>query len=116
MYENEKEIINFETGLNRFVGSKDLYITCLIKFIEDKSFDLAKEAMFLKSYDKAFENLHALKGLSGNLSLDLLYDCCCNIVDELRSKKHNNLDKQFSDLSNKYYKTIEYIKFLYTNK
>lgn len=103
------KIINFESGIQRFVGSKDLYLQCLKKFTKDTNYNKLIKSINNKIYTDAFEYAHTLKGLCGNLSLDLLYNSCCVIVEKLRHNEYKNIDNLLLDLSSKYNKTLKEI-------
>lgn len=103
------KIINFESGIKRFVGSKELFLQCLKKFTQDNNYNKLVESINNKTYKEAFEYAHTLKGLCGNLSLELLYNSCCNIVEDLRHNEYQNLNNLLSDLSLKYNKTLKEI-------
>ena len=56
----------------------------LAKFLDDSSFSDLCAAMEEGSRDRAFHAAHALKGVSGNLSLDRLYASSSQLAELLR--------------------------------
>jgi len=79
--------VDYDEGLNRFMGSVDLYEKFLLRFPGDPSFNELKEAMENEDYKTAFKAGHTLKGTSGNLSLNDLYKATIPFVDALRDEE-----------------------------
>ncbi len=75
-----------DTGaaLERFDQDKDLYVECLKIFATDENFTLLKNALVDDKVEEAFNAAHALKGVSGNLSLGNLYQNICSVSDALK--------------------------------
>ncbi len=89
----EASVIDIKTGISRFAGKKDKYIRALSMFAKE----LAVETI---SFDKAFspENaktseheIHTLKGVSGNLGLDKLYQATVTFEKSVRAGSPNLL-------------------------
>lgn len=83
----EKKIINFESGIERFAGNKELYIKYICKFHEQNDFNAFCDDMSSENYDEAFKKSHSLKGVVGNLSFDRLFDSICCVTEMLRNGK-----------------------------
>lgn len=79
-------------ALERFVNDEELYHKCIKMFDEGDEFEKLEEAIRSKEYDKAFEFAHSLKGVSGNLGLDPLYNAICALVEDLRHHEYDNVD------------------------
>lgn len=71
---------------DRFLGDEDLLLQCLFQFKEDKGIYLLEEAINNSEYQKAFEFAHGLKGVTGNLGLEPLYEELCKLVETLRAE------------------------------
>ena len=56
----------------------------LQKFVEDDTFIKATEALSKGDLDEFFGQVHTLKGVSGNLSLNSVYEQACLIVNKYR--------------------------------
>lgn len=87
--------VNIDEALKRFMNNSALYIKMLGKLTSTVS---ELEVMpFLENgnYDKALENAHTLKGVTGNLSITPLYTAYTDIVALLRE---NNPEKAKSVL------------------
>lgn len=77
--------INVSEGLKRFNGNKEMYEKYLRKFSEDHNYIDMCIAFENKEIKSAFAAAHALKGVSGNLSIQKLYNDIFPLVEELRS-------------------------------
>jgi len=76
--------VDYDEGLKRMCGSEALYQKFLNKFLEDKSIEQLRENISKGDIEGAFHAVHALKGLSGNLSLKPLYEKSCILCEKLR--------------------------------
>jgi HPt (histidine-containing phosphotransfer) domain-containing protein len=76
--------INYDEGVARFVGNAEMYERFLMEFLSDPTFALLDTAMGEKNISAAFQASHSLKGLSGNLSLERLYQKLVALTDALR--------------------------------
>ena len=89
MDENKKRLleatgVDIEDALSRFMNNEALMIRMLLRFAEDKNFSRLRQAMEEKDVSGAFEAAHALKGLTGNLSLKELYRQTGILTEDLR--------------------------------
>ncbi len=77
---------NVEEGLSRCMGNEALYLRLVATIPNEMNF--AKLATSLAEGDltQAFDAAHALKGVTGNLSLTPLYDPLVEITELLRGK------------------------------
>ena len=75
-----------KTGLERCMNNESFYFTLIGMAVNDDKFGMLKEAISNGDLDKAFEAAHALKGTTGNLSLDPIYVPVCEITELLRSR------------------------------
>lgn len=71
-------------ALRRFLNNKDLYKTCLKKFLLDTSFEQLLDAYAVGNCQEAFKASHTLKGLTSNLGMDCLYHILQPMVEKLR--------------------------------
>ncbi|WP_035773123.1 Hpt domain-containing protein [Butyrivibrio sp. VCD2006] len=78
---------NTEEGLERCMGMEDFYLEMIELGISDERFD--NLGGFLKdgNLDEAFETVHALKGVIGNLALTPLYETINEITEHLRARE-----------------------------
>ena len=78
---------NVKEGLERCMGMEDFYIEMVELGMSDERFELLGQNLLAKDLDEAFETVHALKGVIGNLALGPLYDTICEITEHLRSRE-----------------------------
>jgi HPt (histidine-containing phosphotransfer) domain-containing protein len=71
--------------LPRFVDDRSFYLSCLSSFISETDLSGLKAALEHSDSQQAFQHLHALKGVTGNLGLGNMYDDVCASVEKLRS-------------------------------
>ncbi|MCQ2523967.1 MAG: Hpt domain-containing protein [Lachnospiraceae bacterium] len=104
--------VNIEETLERFVGNEGLYFRCLGKFIDDNNYSLLKEAIGNNDAENAFEAAHALKGVSANLGLSLLYKEVAQITEVFRARSMDYDESNLSKIDEEYKKTIDTLKSL----
>ena len=105
----KKAGLNVQDALSRVNGSEALYFKLLGKFLDDKNYSSAMEYIKGGNYDAAKIYVHALKGLSANLSMTNLYEECLVCESRLKEgKEPQNLDK----FSQAYEKVVESIRIL----
>jgi HPt (histidine-containing phosphotransfer) domain-containing protein len=78
-------------------------------YIESTNNDLEELIAAINSSDseKAHEKSHSIKGASGNLGLDELFELAKEIDDQARNDSLNGLDKLVQDFKKKYKDLIE---------
>lgn len=99
-----------EDAVTRFMGNTGLYEKMLKKF--PKVVEDSPVLTYAKSedYETATSNAHALKGVTGNLSLTPLYTNYTKIVDLYREEKHeqaNALLNETLEVQQKFLDVIE---------
>ena len=87
-----------EGVLDRFMDDEELYATCLEEFVETTDLESLRNYIDTKDYDNAFEVVHALKGVSGNLGLSPLFTDACVLVEALRAKEYGDIESQYKDV------------------
>lgn len=75
---------NVEEGLERCMKNEALYLRLVNTILNEEKFDTLKESLETGNIETAFESAHALKGVSGNLSLTPLYEPLVEITELLR--------------------------------
>ncbi len=78
---------NVDEGLERCMGMEDFYIEMIELGISDEKFDQLGPLLKEDNLDEAFEVVHALKGVIGNLALTPLYETINEITEHLRAKE-----------------------------
>ncbi len=102
--------INYQEGLHRFANNDRLYEKYLLKFIDDPNFEKAKAALEAEDYEEIKNTVHALKGVSGNLSMIPLFGLCSEIVESIRGGKPENVAGLFEKMVPEYEKMCKAIK------
>ena len=59
----------------------------LLRLLDDKSFEMLKNAMAQKNMEEVFRAAHTMKGVGQNLSLTRLYESAATLSDEVRDNK-----------------------------
>jgi len=75
-----------DSGLHRCMDNEDMYLRLVRMSIEDGNFDRLFAAMEAGDLDAGFEAAHALKGVTGNLSLDPLFEPLSEMTELLRAR------------------------------
>lgn len=102
--------IDYEQGVNRFMGNTALYEKYALKFLDDTTFAQLKEAMKAKDTDQAFAQAHTLKGVAGNLSFNVLLSKIVPVVEALRSKNMDLAEELFPAAVEEYDLLIKCLK------
>lgn len=77
---------NTDEGLERCMGMEDFYLEMIELGLTDERFEQLGPALDSGNLEEAFEVVHALKGVIGNLALAPLYETICEITEHLRMK------------------------------
>ena len=77
---------NVDEGLARCMKNEAIYLRLVKMAVDDPGFDKLKDALADGDLAAAFDAVHGLKGILGNLSLTPLYDVACEMTEPLRSQ------------------------------
>ena len=99
---------NVDEGLERCMGMEDFYLEMIELGISDERFEQLGKDLEANNLDDAFETVHALKGVIGNLALTPLYDTICEVTEHLRRRE----DIDYQPLYDKLIEQRNYIKEL----
>ena len=94
---------DYEGALERFVGNDALYQKFLLKFLDDKNFSGLKESLKQNNISSAFQYAHTLKGVVGNLGLNLLYTTTQPLVELLRLNQIEGTKELMNTLEHDYH-------------
>ena len=92
---------NVDEGLSRCMGNEALYLRLVSTIPAEEHFEKLKESIALGDLDSAFENAHALKGVTGNLSLTPLYEPLSRITELLRARTETDYSELISEIFSK---------------
>lgn len=85
----KKAGIDYDSGLDRFMGDTELYGTVLNLFLADHTMDDAVSAREREDFRAMFETMHELKGIAGNEDMTELYRAICPLVELLREAPYD---------------------------
>ena len=91
---------NTEEGLGRCMGNEALYLRLVATIPAEKNFDKLKTSIESNNLDEAFDAVHALKGVLGNLALTPMFDMAVKITEPLRSRTAMDYSGMVSELLN----------------
>ena len=103
----EEAGVDIEDALARFMNNETLMLKMLLRFSEDQNFLQLKKAIEERDVSRAFEAAHALKGLTGNLSLKELYRHVSFITEELRRGELDEAAGRMPGLEKLFQRTME---------
>ena len=101
--------IDYEKGLSRCMGDSGLYTMLLSMFRQDDCFERARKALKTRDAKAMFDCMHELKGTSGNLALNSLYELVCPLVEKLRGggADMDEIAARFPDVELAYEKSMQ---------
>ena len=91
---------NTEEGLGRCMGNEALYLRLVATIPAEKNFDKLKTSIESNNLDEAFDAVHALKGVLGNLALTPMFDMAVKITEPLRNRAAMDYSGMVSELLN----------------
>lgn len=94
--------VDIEGSLERFMGNESLYVRFLHKFPEDPNFEEMERNMQDGDREALLKSSHALKGLTGNLGLNYMYERLSTMVSDLREGRYDRLDSLLAELQQNY--------------
>ena len=83
----EQAGVDYDKGLERFMGNVALYHKFLLKFLADGSYAAFRDELAAEDMGAAEKSVHTLKGTSGNLSLMRLFAVADETVLAIRTGK-----------------------------
>ena len=102
--DNNVIYIETESGLKRVMNNLKLYAKLLLKFKEDPAINDLNAALTAGDLEKAKSAVHALKGLSANLSLIELNRQSVGLEEQIKAQSVN--PNQVDAVNNVYNQTI----------
>lgn len=94
--------VDVKGTLDRFMGNESLYIKFLKKFPSDPNFSAMEESLRKRDFQELLIPAHALKGLTGNLGLNYLYERLAQMVADLRAFEYGNIDRLEQEIRQNY--------------
>ncbi|WP_339721453.1 Hpt domain-containing protein [uncultured Paraglaciecola sp.] len=93
-------IFDAKFAINQFSGNQSLLVQILEKFIKQyQHFDkLLLECLQQDNFNTAKQEVHTIKGVSGNLGMKALHNACKELEDNLASQTTDASLKSFLDV------------------
>lgn len=79
--------VDTREGLERCMGKEDFYFRMLSLALASEQFERLEAALAADDKAAAFDAAHALKGVTGNLSLTPLYGPISDLTERLRARE-----------------------------
>ena len=98
----EKNGVNVDEALGRFMNNLEIYEKFLVKFAGDKTYELLKKNVYQANREEAFRNAHTLKGVAANLQMEGLLKDLCPLVEALREPDGENITELMAQLDRSY--------------
>ena len=94
--------INVQSGLDRIRGNKKLFVKMLELFMDSKEFDSLDECLQKKDFEQAAKEAHAIKGMTGNLSMTVLFEISTKLMLQLRENifEESTVNEYYDALKN----------------
>lgn len=108
--EEQTPYINLEEGLKRVRGNKALYARMLSLFLANKEMEMLEEKLAGGDLEGAAAVAHAIKGMTGNLSLTALFTASTALLESLGAGRRE--EDQLARYREAAQKTLEAAKAL----
>ncbi len=105
---NYAPYIDVEGGLARLRGNEKLFKKMLMMFLASEEMAKFEAAMAADEYAAAGDIAHAIKGMSGNLSLTKVYETSAELMVQLRQGPADAA--LLAEYREAIEKTLEYVK------
>ena len=86
----------------RRLCNESLVLRFVKKYPANPSFDELCAAVDQADWETAFRAVHTLKGISGNLGMGRLCQCCCRMVEQLRAGDTAGARASYNELAGVY--------------
>lgn len=80
-----KRILDLDEALSRVRGKQTIFKRMLTLFLNSEEFSAFESALAAQDYDRAADVAHAIKGMTGNLSMNALFESSTELMQQLRS-------------------------------
>lgn len=86
---NPEQYIDLDGALARVRGNKKLFRRMLELFFESDEFAKFDQSLSSDKISESAEIAHAIKGMTGNLSMNALFEASTKLMNELRAGEKN---------------------------
>ena len=91
--------IDCEKGISRCMGNEALYARLISRMLDDTNMERARASLAAQDYEEAYARLHELKGVSGNLGMDRVFELCSTMLRMLRESNYAELPMHMEQLA-----------------
>ena len=77
--------VDYREGLEKFMDEEELYEGLLVDFLTENTFEEARRLLEKDDREGFLKAIHAMKSVTGTLSMNGLYRLCFDTVEEMRS-------------------------------
>lgn len=102
--------VNTDEALTRLVRNERVYESVLNNFLLDTNFEELEKSIAIKDYSKAIFSAHTLKGISGNLGMEILFRTLDELLKKIDDNDFVDVDKIFLQISSGYHSIYSIIK------
>lgn len=108
-----QNFISWNDSVDRVGGEEDFLIELLndLKDLVQQNLEKIKKYINENNYTEIREIAHSMKGASGNLGLNTLYDTTLNLEQQAKEQNLESINKYYFDLENEY----KYLELLLKN-
>lgn len=106
--------MDVDKTLDRFLNNEKLFLKFLLKFQNDQTFESLQNTLASGDTHAAFTYAHTLKGMTGNLGFDNLYQPLTALTEMLRAGELTKAMECMPELARKYEVTLSFLKNLRT--
>lgn len=92
-----KSGIDYDEGVEKFMGERELYEGLLVDFLTENTFDEAERCLKVGDGDGFLRAVHAMKSVTGTLAMNGLYRLCFDTVEALRGGDESYAEELFSE-------------------
>ncbi len=107
--ELEEAGIDIVSLTERLMGNKALIKRFMYRFVENESYTALQKAIRTEDWKSACESSHTLKGMSGNLSMNELFDLFAQQVTLFRTGENEKACALMERISAKYENTMNHV-------
>lgn len=86
----ERMGVHTQDALSRFMGNERLFLSFVRQLPEKLDFTCLRQELEDEDEESFYINVHNLKGMAGNLSIEPIYNCTQAILEEFRSSRFKN--------------------------
>ena len=98
--------IDYKIAMERFGDNEEIFEKFLYRFADNTHFTDGKKAYEQKDYDGVLKAIHALKGFSGTLAMEEVYQASSAVVDNIRKEQYDKLPQNMEWLEKEYQQPI----------